>query len=47
MGSLQFSKVGSAATLPLQEKNNSAVLSVQWQVIPRRDVPSTSLSRWP
>jgi hypothetical protein len=43
--SLQFAKA-SAATLPQQEKNNTA-LSVQWQVSPRGDGPSTSSGRWP
>jgi hypothetical protein len=54
---LKFAKAGSAASQPQEEKNNSAELqsgrikttglSAQWQVGPRGNVLSTSLSRWP
>jgi hypothetical protein len=43
---LQFAKAGSAATLPQQEKSNSAY--VLWGgFIPCGDVPSESSSQWP
>ena len=41
---LQFTKAGSAATLPQQKKNNSADL-LRNGFIPRGDALSTSLSR--
>jgi hypothetical protein len=43
---LQFAKAGSAATLPKQVKNNLADAQ-RGGFIPRGDVPSASLSRWP
>jgi hypothetical protein len=43
---LQVAKAGSAATLPQQEKNNS-VDAQRGGFIPRGDVSSTSLIRWP
>jgi hypothetical protein len=43
---LKFTKAGSAATLPQQEKNNSADVQ-RGGFILRGDVPSVSSSRWP
>jgi hypothetical protein len=46
MCSLQFAKAGSAATLPRQEKSNSA--DIKWGgFVPRGDVLSMSSSRLP
>jgi len=43
---LQFAKTGSTATLPQEEKNNSADVQ-RGGFIPRGDVPPTSSSHWP
>jgi hypothetical protein len=44
--SLQFAKVGSAATLSQQEKNHSVDVQ-RGAFFPRGDVPSAGSSRWP
>jgi len=43
---LQFAKVGSAATLPQQEKNHSVDVQ-RGGFFPHGDVPSAVMSRWP
>jgi hypothetical protein len=43
--SLQFAKAGSAATLPQQDKSNSADIH-RGSFVPRGDVPANS-TRWP